>query len=99
MKKTAKAIAGVLALVLILPCWLGFLFSSLLLGRRKAFPGWSQAMSLLPGLCGVHFHRAFYHMVLPRMRCRFLPEFRRDLFASLGGDWPQCLRGSILLHR
>ena len=66
MKKTAKAIAGVLALVLILPCWLGFLFSSLLLGRHKAFPGWSQAMSLLPGLCGIHLRRAFYYMVLPR---------------------------------
>ena len=66
MKKTAKAVAAVLALVLILPCWLGFLLSSLFLGRGKAFAGWSQAMSLFPGLCGVHLRRAFYKLVLPR---------------------------------
>ena len=66
MKTILKAFADGLALVLILPCWLGLWLSSLWLGRDRAFPGWSQALSLLPGLCGVYLRRAFYRLVLPR---------------------------------
>lgn len=53
-------------MVLIFPAYLGFLGASLLLGRERAFPGWSQAMSLIPGLLGVYLRRAFYGLVLPR---------------------------------
>jgi acetyltransferase-like isoleucine patch superfamily enzyme len=66
MKKTLKAGADGLALVLVLPFWFGFLLSSLVLGRGKAFPGWSQALSLFPGLLGVYLRRAFYRLVFPR---------------------------------
>jgi virginiamycin A acetyltransferase len=66
MKNAAKSIADGLALLIILPCWFGFLVSSLLLGRAQAFPGWSQAVSLLPGLFGAYCRRAFYRLVLPR---------------------------------
>jgi virginiamycin A acetyltransferase len=34
------------------------------LGRRRAFPGWSQALSLVPGLTGAYMRRAFYRFVL-----------------------------------
>jgi acetyltransferase-like isoleucine patch superfamily enzyme len=55
-----------LAVVLVLPCWLLYLLGGLALGRRRAFPGWSQAMSLLPGLLGIYLRRAFYRLVLRR---------------------------------
>jgi acetyltransferase-like isoleucine patch superfamily enzyme len=66
MKRLLKAVANGLATALVLPCWAGFLLGSLALGRDKAFPGWSQAMSLFPGLLGVYLRRAFYRLVLPR---------------------------------
>src|SRR5207247_6357190 len=46
--------------------YLGFRLSALVLGPGPAFPGWSQLLSLLPGLCGVYLRRAFFRLVLPR---------------------------------
>jgi virginiamycin A acetyltransferase len=66
MKNLLKSTANGLALVLVLPCYMGFRLSSLVMGRRKAFPGWSQAFALVPGLCGVYLRRAFYRLVFPR---------------------------------
>jgi acetyltransferase-like isoleucine patch superfamily enzyme len=66
MKQACKALANVLAIVVILPCYLAFRIGSLLLGTAKAFPGWSQAFSLLPGLLGVYLRRAFYRLVFRR---------------------------------
>lgn len=37
-----------------------------MLGSSRTFPGWSQGMSLLPGMCGVYLRRAFYGQVLPQ---------------------------------
>ncbi len=66
MKRAVKTLLDGLAVVLVLPCWLLYLLGGLVLGRRGAFPGWSQAMSLLPGLPGVFLRRAFYRLVLRR---------------------------------
>src|SRR5262245_45346573 len=66
MKKVLKAGADGVALLLVAPCWLGYLIGCLLLGREKAFPGWSQGLCLVPGLVGVYLRRAFYRLVLPR---------------------------------
>ncbi len=66
MKSFVKSLANGLALLLVLPCYLGFLGSSLILGRAHAFPGWSQTFGLLPGLSGIYLRRAFYRLVLPR---------------------------------
>lgn len=38
-----------------------------ILGKEKAFPGWSQLVSLIPGLMGVYVRRAFYRAVFPRV--------------------------------
>jgi acetyltransferase-like isoleucine patch superfamily enzyme len=66
VKRALKVIADCTALALVLPSvglyWLG----QLVLGQAKAFPGWSQAFSLFPGLTGAYLRRAFYRMVLPR---------------------------------
>jgi acetyltransferase-like isoleucine patch superfamily enzyme len=64
MKERAKAAANGVALVLVLPVFLLYRLGALLLGTGRAFPGWSQAFSLLPGLTGVYLRRAFYRLAL-----------------------------------
>lgn len=66
MKSIAKLLADSISLALILPFYLLYALGSLLFGKQKAFPGWSQDFSLIPGLTGVYLRRAFYGMVLPR---------------------------------
>jgi len=66
MKQLMKVIANGVASFLVLPVLLLYRSSALVLGPQKAFPGWSQAFSLLPGLTGIYLRRAFYRMVLPR---------------------------------
>lgn len=39
--------------------------SVFVLGAPRVFPGWSQLLSLLPGLTGVYLRRSFYKRVLP----------------------------------
>jgi acetyltransferase-like isoleucine patch superfamily enzyme len=65
MKALLKASANCTALVLVAPSVLGYFFTCLFLGQGKAFPGWSQAFSLIPGISGAYLRRAFYRMVLP----------------------------------
>ncbi len=66
MKPLCKTLVEFLALVLVLPvvacCRLGMG----VFGPVQGFAGWSQAMSLIPGLPGVYLRRAFYRQVLPR---------------------------------
>jgi virginiamycin A acetyltransferase len=66
MKALLKAIAEGIATLLVLPAFLLYLAGRGLLGAQRAFPGWSQAFSLVPGLTGVYLRRAFYRLVLPR---------------------------------
>jgi acetyltransferase-like isoleucine patch superfamily enzyme len=66
MKAICKALAESVSTLLVLPAFLLYTLGRLVLGKQKAFPGWSQAFSLLPGLTGVYLRRAFYRLVLPR---------------------------------
>jgi acetyltransferase-like isoleucine patch superfamily enzyme len=66
MKTLVKQLADSIALALVLPGVLAFRAGAALGGRERAFPGWSQAWGLLPGICGVYLRRAFYRCVLPR---------------------------------
>jgi acetyltransferase-like isoleucine patch superfamily enzyme len=66
MKGAVKMIVRGLALLLVLPCVMVFRLGVLVLGPEKAFPGWSQAFSLAPGLAGVYLRAAFYRLVLRR---------------------------------
>ena len=66
MKEVLKALADALAALLVLPAVLLFRIGRLALGPERAFPGWSQALSLVPGLTGVYLRRAFYRRVFPR---------------------------------
>jgi acetyltransferase-like isoleucine patch superfamily enzyme len=66
MKHTFKHLANTMALLLVLPSYAVYRVSVLLIGRDRAFPGWSQFYSLFPGLMGAYLRRAFYRLVLPR---------------------------------
>jgi acetyltransferase-like isoleucine patch superfamily enzyme len=66
MKNLLKVLANNLALLLVLPCVAFYRLACLALGPMQAFPGWSQAFSLIPGLSGAYLRRAFYRLVLPR---------------------------------
>jgi acetyltransferase-like isoleucine patch superfamily enzyme len=66
MKTLFKAMANGIALLLVLPCFALYRLGSFVLGPEKAFPGWSQAFSLIPGVSGAYLRRAFYKLVLPR---------------------------------
>lgn len=66
MRKSIKATADFVALLLVLPAVLVYRAGVALLGRQQAFSGWSQGMSLIPGLCGAYLRRAFYRLVLPQ---------------------------------
>lgn len=52
--------------------WIG----SFCMGANRVFPGWSQLVSLFPGIVGVYLRAAFYWAVLPR--------FGRDVWISFG---------------
>lgn len=66
MRSACKMLANGLALLLMGPGALACRLGGLLIGPQRAFPGWSQALSLIPGLTGVYLRRAFYRLVLPR---------------------------------
>jgi virginiamycin A acetyltransferase len=66
LKPVLKAAADASASLLILPCVLGYRVGARVAGRERAFPGWSQALSLIPGLAGVYLRRAFYRRTLAR---------------------------------
>ena len=66
MKAFAKSAANGLALLLVLPAFLCYRLAAWAIGAEKAFPGWSQAFALIPGLTGTYMRRAFYRLVLPR---------------------------------
>lgn len=66
MRYFLKTLANGAALLLVLPAALFYRLGSLALGAEDAFPGWSQLMSLFPGLSGAYLRRAFYKLVLPR---------------------------------
>lgn len=66
MRAFFKSLANLAAFLLVVPAYLLFQLGRCVLGREQAFPGWSQAFSLVPGLVGVYVRRAFYRLVLPR---------------------------------
>ena len=66
MKTFAKSILRFLSLVTVLPAVVAFRLQTGLVGRDKAFPGWSQLFSLIPGLVGVYLRNAFYSCCLTR---------------------------------
>ncbi|MCC7087159.1 MAG: acyltransferase [Pirellulales bacterium] len=66
MKEFFKQAANLAALLLVLVPWALYRLQCLVGSPTRAFPGWSQLFSLLPGQSGVYLRRAFYRLILPR---------------------------------
>lgn len=66
MKPLLKSTAEWAALLLASPAALMCRLSMRMLGPAAGFTSWSQAVSLVPGLCGVYLRRAFYRLTLPQ---------------------------------
>jgi acetyltransferase-like isoleucine patch superfamily enzyme len=104
MKSALKALVNGLCLVLVLPAYLGFRAAGVLLGTQKAFPGWSQAFSLLPGLLGTYLRRAFYRLVFPRCdwgACLSFGTIFSHATAEIGRSvyvGPYCCLGDVTLE-
>jgi acetyltransferase-like isoleucine patch superfamily enzyme len=65
MKSLLKQMIKGWSLLVVIPAFLCYRVGVVLLGSTKAFSGWSQTFSLLPGLTGNYLRRAFYWWVLP----------------------------------
>jgi acetyltransferase-like isoleucine patch superfamily enzyme len=63
MKRVLKGCADFFATLIMLPFVAVFKANCFAFGAERAFPGWSQAFSLVPGLSGVYLRRAFYRQV------------------------------------
>ncbi len=103
-KEIAKAALKSVATLVALPCVVAYRCGVILHGPERAFPGWSQAMSLLPGLSGVYMRRAFYRLVLPRcgdgvcvsfgaVISHPTAELGRDVYVGVG-----CMLGDVTLE-
>jgi acetyltransferase-like isoleucine patch superfamily enzyme len=64
--KPAKTAARLVALISVMPLLLMYWSAARLRGCEKVFPGFSQLLSLVPGLTGVYVRQAFYRMALPQ---------------------------------
>lgn len=66
MQAFVKNLANAVALALVLPATIAYWMARSLVSAQRAFPGWSQTFSLLPGLWGIYLRRAFYRLILSR---------------------------------
>jgi acetyltransferase-like isoleucine patch superfamily enzyme len=66
MKRLIKAVAVGVATAAVFPAWVFFELAKRIDSPERAFPGFSQLFSLLPGRTGVYLRRAFYRLVFPR---------------------------------
>lgn len=66
MRKLAVRGINTVATLLVLPAYLLYQLGRFAMGAERAFPGWSQTLSLIPGFSGVYLRRAFYRLALTR---------------------------------
>lgn len=67
MRRIAKIVANWTAVVAVLPLLIVYWSLALIVGKQRAFPGWSQTICMFPGMIGVYCRRAFYAGALPRV--------------------------------
>jgi virginiamycin A acetyltransferase len=67
MKRIIKWISYSVSVVLVIPLWILYAVQSALLGREKSFAGYSQLLSLFPGITGNYLRWAFYKLTLEKL--------------------------------
>lgn len=65
VKRVFKTLANGGAWVLVVLPYGAYRIAAAVVGAERAFPGWSQLFSLIPGQFGNYLRRAFYRLVLP----------------------------------
>jgi virginiamycin A acetyltransferase len=83
MKKGLKAIVRVWATVILAPEFLSFWIRSLIFGRDRALEGSTQTLSLVPGIVGQVFRRAFLTQILDQCHPDSVVEFG-TIFSKAG---------------
>ena len=63
-RKLAKSGLQLVCIGIMLPAIVVYRLQAIALGRSKVFPGWSQTLSLIPGLTGVHLRNAFFRLTM-----------------------------------
>lgn len=74
LKQTAKKTVRFTALVITLPLYLTYLIASLA-SKEKAFAGFSQLLSLFPGVSGSYLRVAFYQLTMQKCASELLIGF------------------------
>jgi len=106
MKELVKAVARAVATLVVVPSLVSFSLRARLMGEDRALSGSSQALSLIPGVCGQYLRRAFLARVL-RGGCAASAciEFG-TLFSQVGSQidekvyvGPRCHLGHVHLER
>jgi len=105
MKKGLKAVARIWATVILAPEFLSFWIRARLLGRDRALEGSTQTLSLIPGIVGQLFRRAFLTQILDYCHPDSTVEFG-TLFSQAGTRieenvyiGPRCHIGLVHLER
>lgn len=105
MKRGFKTVARIIATVILVPELVSYWIRSRLLGRDRALEGSSQTLSLIPGMVGQVFRRAFLMHVLDHCHPDATVEFG-TLFSQAGAHieenvyiGPRCHIGLAHLER
>jgi len=105
LRDAIKAAVTALATLAITPVLVSYGLRSLMFGRDRALEGSSQALSLIPGVCGQYIRRAFYALVLAHCDRSATIEFG-VLFSKAGARvdegvyvGPRCHLGLVHLER
>jgi len=76
VREALKIGANLAAWICVAPAILLYRLESAFVAGERIFPGWSQALALLPGVTGVYLRRAFFRGILP--------QCGRDAWISFG---------------
>lgn len=59
MKRFVKSVLNAVAAAVVFPAVCVFRIQAAIVGADRVFPGWSQLLSLMPGLTGIYLRQAF----------------------------------------
>lgn len=103
--RALKRLADAICLAIVWPAWVVYRATALAVGVEKAFPGWAQLFSLLPGMTGVYLRRAFFRLSIARCEGNCWIGFGA-LFTHPGAEvgefayiGPYCVLGNVTLER
>lgn len=103
--RLCKRLLRGVACVIVAPCVAACRAAGLLIGRQRAFAGWSQLFAVLPGVCGCYLRWAFYRWTLAHCgrdgEIGFGTIFSRDTAEIEDGAYigAYCVLGNVTVRR